>query len=74
MLKNHATVTVTLLVPKPRELRYPIVEWWLTRLAFWLRRGRTRRALAELDDHLLRDIGRTPAEARQESAKLCWKT
>ena len=36
-------------------------------LWFWLVRSRQRRALAELDDHLLRDIGLTRDEARRES-------
>ena len=38
----------------------------------WSRRQSTRRALAKLDDHALRDIGLTPAEARQESSLPFW--
>lgn len=34
--------------------------------------GRSRRRLGQLDDHLLRDIGLTRAEARQEAEKPVW--
>lgn len=40
--------------------------------SLWVERHRTRRALAELDDHLLRDIGVTQAEAQIECAKPFW--
>jgi len=35
-------------------------------------RSQGRRMLAELDDHQLRDIGLTRAEADEESQKLPW--
>lgn len=34
--------------------------------------ARQRRALADLDDHLLRDIGVSPEEARKEAARPMW--
>lgn len=34
--------------------------------------GRSRRRLRHLDDHLLRDIGLTRAEAMRESARPVW--
>jgi uncharacterized protein YjiS (DUF1127 family) len=40
---------------------------------FWMERSRQRRALAELDDRLLRDIGLTRDEARRECANPFWK-
>jgi uncharacterized protein YjiS (DUF1127 family) len=40
---------------------------------FWMERSRQRRALAELDDRLLRDIGLTREEALQERANPFWK-
>ena len=43
-------------------------------LRHWSRRRRTRLSLAELDDYMLRDIGLTRAEARQESSLPFWKT
>jgi uncharacterized protein YjiS (DUF1127 family) len=45
--------------------------WALMRT--WYRRARERRALAELDDHLLRDCGLSRAEARREAAKPFWR-
>lgn len=36
-------------------------------------RARQRRALAELDEHLLRDIGRSPQDAAREAAKPGWR-
>jgi uncharacterized protein YjiS (DUF1127 family) len=38
----------------------------------WFDRSRQRRALAELDDRLLRDIGLTRAQAEREAAKPFW--
>jgi uncharacterized protein YjiS (DUF1127 family) len=38
----------------------------------WVDRSRQRRALAELDDWLLRDIGLTRAQAEHEAAKPFW--
>jgi uncharacterized protein YjiS (DUF1127 family) len=40
---------------------------------FWNERSRQRRALASLDDRLLRDIGLTRDEARRECANPFWK-
>jgi uncharacterized protein YjiS (DUF1127 family) len=42
-------------------------------LACWLQRCRQRRALARLDDRLLRDIGVTAADAAAEAAKPFWR-
>ena len=39
----------------------------------WMERSRQRRALAQLDDHLLRDIGLTRDEARREWATPFWR-
>ena len=39
----------------------------------WLRRHRTRRELAELDDHILRDIGVSWADAERERARPFWQ-
>jgi uncharacterized protein YjiS (DUF1127 family) len=40
----------------------------------WLRRSRTRHEIAELDDHLLRDIGLTRYEAAAEGRKHFWQS
>ena len=41
-------------------------------ISSWLARSRQRKALAELDDRLLRDIGITRTEARKEAARPFW--
>ncbi len=38
----------------------------------WAARARQRRDLAELDAHLLKDIGVTPSQATREAAKPFW--
>lgn len=42
-------------------------------VAVWMERGRSRRALAALDDHQLKDIGLSRADACQESGKPFWQ-
>jgi len=42
-------------------------------LARWLHTSRSRQTLDELDDHMLRDIGLTRAEARREAEKFFWQ-
>ncbi len=63
------------------------MAWWVLRtdhwrawtmaaisiVALWLERGRSRRVLATLDDHQLRDIGVSRDDARLESAKPFWR-
>jgi uncharacterized protein YjiS (DUF1127 family) len=39
----------------------------------WYQRSCQRRALAELDDRMLRDIGVTRSQAQREAAKLFWR-
>ena len=39
----------------------------------WQDRARQRHMLAGLDDHLLKDIGLSRADAAQESAKPFWR-
>jgi uncharacterized protein YjiS (DUF1127 family) len=39
----------------------------------WLRASDARRQLERLDDHLLRDVGFDPHEARREAAKPFWR-
>jgi uncharacterized protein YjiS (DUF1127 family) len=63
------------------------MAWWLLRtdhgrswtmaagsiVARWLERGRSRRVLATLDDHQLRDIGISRADALLESERPFWR-
>lgn len=53
--------------------RRPAIRRLLSRLAHWHGRYRQRLDLAELDDHLLADIGVTPREARRESSTPFWR-
>ena len=42
-------------------------------LAHWYDRHLQRLDLAEIDDHLLRDLGLTPEDVRRECAKSFWQ-
>jgi uncharacterized protein YjiS (DUF1127 family) len=43
-------------------------------LARWYDRHLQRLDLAGIDDHLLRDLGRTAEDVRRERAKSFWQT
>jgi uncharacterized protein YjiS (DUF1127 family) len=42
-------------------------------LAHWRGRSRSRRLLAQLDEHMLRDIGIDPAQVWRETGKWFWQ-
>jgi uncharacterized protein YjiS (DUF1127 family) len=42
-------------------------------LELWYQRWRQRRRLAELEDHMLHDIGKTRNEALEEANKPFWR-
>ncbi len=42
-------------------------------MAKWSERRRSRKALADLDPHLLKDIGLTPSEAHREATRPFWR-
>lgn len=46
---------------------------WLVLLEGWLERRRQRLALRALNDHLLRDIGVSRADAAREASKPFWR-
>jgi uncharacterized protein YjiS (DUF1127 family) len=59
--------------PKTRPAPiHPFAAAWVL-VASWIERARQRQALAALDDHTLRDIGVTRAEAARESGKPFWR-
>jgi uncharacterized protein YjiS (DUF1127 family) len=45
-----------------------------TMVAVWLERGRQRRALRQLSDHMLKDLGLSRSDAERESSKPFWRT
>ena len=47
------------------------IAWQLA--SSWIERARQRRALAGLDDQMLRDIGITRVEAAREAEKPFWR-
>jgi uncharacterized protein YjiS (DUF1127 family) len=55
----------------PRSTRSRL-HTWRSVIRTWFERGRQRRALAELDDRLLRDIGVTFEQAKREAARPFW--
>jgi uncharacterized protein YjiS (DUF1127 family) len=50
-----------------------IIAFLLRTLAVWGGRRKQRLDLADLDEHLLRDIGVTRQEARRECEKRFWR-
>jgi uncharacterized protein YjiS (DUF1127 family) len=42
-------------------------------ISAWIERSKQRYALAELDDHLLKDVGLSRSAARREAAKPFWE-
>ena len=64
----HETHLPTIL---PRSTRSRLHTWG-SAIRTWFERGRQRRALAELDDRLLRDIGVTFEQAKREAARPFW--
>lgn len=39
----------------------------------WAQRNRTRKALAQLDEHLLRDVGLDRRTAHREACRMFWQ-
>ncbi|MFA6155738.1 DUF1127 domain-containing protein [Mesorhizobium sp.] len=60
--------------PSPGRRWFPFVTRWRPRLlARWYDRHLQRLDLAEIDDHLLRDLGLTREDVRRECAKSFWR-
>ncbi len=63
---------------EPREAevfaRAPALYHAVSGLALWASRFRERRALTELSDHLLRDVGLTREQAEREAVKPFWQS
>jgi uncharacterized protein YjiS (DUF1127 family) len=58
---------------RPRISVLPAVRRLPAAIGEWRRRARSRRELLALDDHMLKDIGITRADAQYEAAKPFWR-
>jgi uncharacterized protein YjiS (DUF1127 family) len=65
---SQSTLTATAL-PRPAAPPRPVMAV----LRRWWRHALTRRDLSEVPDHILRDIGVSPAEARHEARLPFWR-
>jgi uncharacterized protein YjiS (DUF1127 family) len=73
MTRGHpASSTSTAGRDAPPSLRVALARTGAL-LRAWIARSRQRRALADLDDRLLRDVGIDRAAARREIDKPIWR-
>jgi|tagenome__1003787_1003787.scaffolds.fasta_scaffold20947077_2 uncharacterized protein YjiS (DUF1127 family) len=66
----------TLSASSHRERMHPMTRTWISifdTVASWRERARQRRALADLPDFILRDIGVSRVDARREGEKPFWR-
>ena len=59
---------------RPAPARSRRLTVWLRTAVLWRETAKQRKALLELDERLLRDIGVSRAEAIAEADKPFWKT
>ena len=64
------TITTTL---RPRTFGLSTLRHFAGLPGIWLNRRNQRIALAELDDHLIADIGYTRSELARECSKCFWR-
>ncbi len=65
---KHATRTLPSL-PSPMQVVVRVAGL----VAIWERRARERRALGEMSEHMLKDLGISRVDARRESDKPFWR-
>ena len=78
---DHGTATLSMDTAETQKIYYPrgpvsLGAWLRGRFDLWHlwhQRWQQRRQLAELDAHLLRDIGVSPWEAIREASKPFWR-
>ena len=65
------------LIYLPENNALPIVLVWAVQftvtISKWTTRHLTRKALGQLTDTQLRDVGLTPTQADQEAARMFWQ-
>ncbi|WP_146345363.1 DUF1127 domain-containing protein [Falsiphaeobacter marinintestinus] len=75
MTRLMQTNALMLLTTSPR---LPLIAAVAIRFASvvteWEHNRRTRHVLKHLDNHMLEDVGLTPAEARREAARPFWQS
>ena len=70
MVRNSSIAAQAASVPSTTARQHGSILTWA---ATWLERRSSRRALADLDERLLRDIGLSRSEAVAESAMPFWR-
>ncbi len=82
MRSEHCIDTIQPSGPGPRHLDSAALTWsglrrlgarGLDRLLLWTERAGQRHRLAELNDHMLRDIGLSRADVMAEVSKPFWR-
>jgi uncharacterized protein YjiS (DUF1127 family) len=73
MAKSSATDLVNYSATTNRIELPPVLFGLIGTIAAWIVRRRQRRTLAELDEHLLNDVGLSREQAHREAAKPFWK-
>jgi uncharacterized protein YjiS (DUF1127 family) len=79
MRSGHYIDTIQPSGYRPRRLRFGLprlghyIARGLDRLLLWAERSGQRHRLAELDDHMLRDIGLSRADVMAEATKPFWQ-
>ncbi|MBY6006310.1 DUF1127 domain-containing protein [Salipiger bermudensis] len=69
----HAPLIAYLDTQRPLPLLSAIALRTAVVLAKWSERQRTRKALGQLDDHLLRDVGLERHVAYKEARRMFWQ-
>jgi uncharacterized protein YjiS (DUF1127 family) len=68
-MHRHQATAASPTISRARSSVWSLLAW----LQLCRERRRQRLALAKLGAHLLKDIGLTPADVRQECAKPFWR-
>lgn len=71
-IEHNGTTLDTRLQAGTESVAASLAATW-EQVRVWHRRARSRRALAVMNDRMLRDIGVNRAEARREAAKWFWQ-
>jgi len=73
IIENNLQVNLSQCLPINEQNNSKPSQSLKTTINIWIARSRQRKQLARLDDHLLKDIGYTRAQAQKEISKPFWK-